>query len=60
MGDTEVRYGELNDRTNRLARYLRGIGIQHETLVGSCFDNSTAAVVSILGLLKAGAVPVFA
>jgi amino acid adenylation domain-containing protein len=49
-----LTYGELERRTNRLARHLRGLGVGPETLVGLCIDRSPEMVVGILGILKAG------
>jgi amino acid adenylation domain-containing protein len=55
IGDSSATYRQLNQWTDRLGRYLRGARVQHDTLVGSCFDNSMGAVISALGILKAGA-----
>ncbi|HLF26569.1 MAG TPA: amino acid adenylation domain-containing protein, partial [Anaerolineae bacterium] len=52
--DQSLTYGELNGRANRLAHYLRRLGIGPERLVGMCFDRSVEMIVSVLGALKAG------
>ncbi len=54
FGDEEVTYGELNRRANRLARRLRALGVERDTLVGLCLEASVEMVVAMLGILKAG------
>ncbi len=49
-----LSYGELNERSNRLARELRARGVGAETLVGICVERSLEMVVGLLGILKAG------
>ncbi len=48
-------YAELNQKANRLARFLRAKGVTTETLVPICLERSTEIIVAILGILKAGA-----
>jgi amino acid adenylation domain-containing protein len=50
----EVSYGELNGRANRLARHLRALGVGAETLVALLMERSVEAMVSLMGVLKAG------
>ena len=50
-----LTYVELNARANRLARRLRALGVGPEVLVGLCVCRSTAMVVGLLAVLKAGA-----
>lgn len=53
---TESRsYGELNERANQFAYYLREKGLGTGSVVGICLDRSVEMIVSILGALKAGA-----
>ncbi|MFD3731735.1 amino acid adenylation domain-containing protein [Streptomyces sp. NPDC058632] len=49
-----VSYGELNERANRLARYLRGLGVGPDVLVALCLPRSELIVVCVLAVLKAG------
>ncbi|HVR95614.1 MAG TPA: amino acid adenylation domain-containing protein, partial [Thermoanaerobaculia bacterium] len=54
FGDHFVTYGELDRRSNRLARHLQTLGIGHEVPVGLCMERSPELVVGLLGVLKAG------
>ncbi|MCW3115037.1 MAG: amino acid adenylation protein, partial [Segetibacter sp.] len=53
--DEQVTYSQLNTRANQLARYLRTKGVKQESLVPICLDRSVEMLVSIVGVLKAGA-----
>ena len=53
-GDRSLSYGELNARANRLARYLRELGVGPEVLVALCLSRGEQIVVSLLAVLKAG------
>ena len=52
--DGAVTYAELADYTSRLGQFLIGEGVEPEVFVPVCFDKSLWAVVSMLGVLKAG------
>ncbi len=52
--DKQLTYRQLNERANQLARYLLGLGVGPDTLVGICVDRSLDMVVGLLGILKAG------
>ena len=54
FGDTELSYGELNRRSNRLAHRLIGLGVEPETKVGIAVERSIDMVVGLLAILKAG------
>lgn len=52
----QLTYRELNQRANQMARYLsRCCGVKPETMVGICVERSPAMIVSLLGIMKAGA-----
>ena len=51
----ELTYLELNTRANKLAHYLRSLGVCPEVLVGICVERSLDMIVGLLGILKAGA-----
>jgi amino acid adenylation domain-containing protein len=49
-----LTYRELDEQSNRLARYLAVRGVAVESLVGVCLERSARMVVALLGILKAG------
>ncbi|HXL93457.1 MAG TPA: amino acid adenylation domain-containing protein, partial [Streptosporangiaceae bacterium] len=51
----QVSYGELNERANRLARYLMTLGAGPERLVAIAMPRSADMIVAVLAVLKAGA-----
>ncbi|QKW22407.1 amino acid adenylation domain-containing protein [Kitasatospora sp. NA04385] len=53
-GGVEVSYGELDARSNRLARRLVASGVGAESLVALLMDRSVDVVVATLAVLKAG------
>lgn len=50
-----LSYRELDSRADSLARKLRKAGIRCGALVGLCVERSVDLLVSLLGILKAGA-----
>ncbi|MFB8791841.1 MAG: amino acid adenylation domain-containing protein [Potamolinea sp.] len=54
FGDKRITYGELNERSNKVARYLHKLGVSSEVLVGICMERSLDMIVGMLGILKAG------
>jgi non-ribosomal peptide synthetase component F len=53
--ESALTYDELNQRANRLARYLRAMGVGPGALAGVCMHRSLDMIVAVLGVLKAGA-----
>ncbi|HBO42307.1 MAG TPA: hypothetical protein DD477_14000 [Spirochaetaceae bacterium] len=49
-----LSYRQFNQRANRLARYLRSLGVGPECRVGLLVEKSTEALVALFGILKAG------
>ena len=50
----ELSYEELNRRANRLAHYLRRLGVKPDERVGICVERGVEMVVGLLATLKAG------
>ncbi|MBC7659506.1 MAG: amino acid adenylation domain-containing protein [Chitinophagaceae bacterium] len=50
-----ISYAELEKRSNQVAHFLRSIGVEVGTIVGIAMDRSLDLIVSMLGILKAGA-----
>src|SRR5262249_53666914 len=50
----QMSYRELNRRANRLGRYLQGLGVGPEGVVGLCREKSGEMGVALRGALKAG------
>ncbi|GAA2083757.1 hypothetical protein GCM10009801_44410 [Streptomyces albiaxialis] len=53
-GEREIGYAELEERSQRLAHYLRRRGVRQETVVGLCLERGIDQIVALLAVLKAG------
>ncbi|MBO4204848.1 non-ribosomal peptide synthetase [Micromonospora echinofusca] len=53
--DGDLSYRELDLRADRLAQRLRATGVRPEDPVGICLDRSSALLVAVLGVWRAGA-----
>lgn len=51
----KLTYGQLNEKSNRLAYYLHEQGIGKGARVGICMERSVGLMVSMLAILKTGA-----
>jgi amino acid adenylation domain-containing protein len=54
-GDMRLTYSEIDAMANRLARFLLSSGVERGDRVAIFMDNSIEAVISIFGVMKAGA-----
>jgi amino acid adenylation domain-containing protein len=54
-GELRMSYAELDQRSDELAHRLQRLGVRGGDSVGLLLDRSMAAVVAMLGILKAGA-----
>lgn len=54
-GNQQMSYAELNENSNRVARYLQSCGVSAESIVGVYIDRSIDMLVALLGIQKAGA-----
>ncbi|MFK4184133.1 amino acid adenylation domain-containing protein [Streptomyces sparsogenes] len=54
-GTGPVTYGELDERSNRLAHHLISLGVGPEDTVALVLPRTAEAVVAVVGVLKAGA-----
>ena len=50
----EITYQELNQRSNKLARYLHDQGVGTDVRVGLCLPHSIDVMVAIIAIIKAG------
>ncbi|MFL8990198.1 amino acid adenylation domain-containing protein [Pseudomonas sp. QLc11A] len=54
FGERQLSYAQLDARTNRLANYLRELGVGLDVLVGICVERSLDMVIGLLAIHKAG------
>jgi amino acid adenylation domain-containing protein len=54
FGNEQWTYRQLNEQANKLARYLRQIGVSLDMPVGLFINRSVLMVIGLLGILKAG------
>lgn len=54
-GIKSLTYQEVNNQSDKLASYLLSNKLQEEALVAICMDRSIEMVISVFGVLKAGA-----
>jgi amino acid adenylation domain-containing protein len=55
-GDQRFTYQQINQSANHLASALLGMGIKRQDRVVIFLDNSAESVISLFGILKAGAI----
>lgn len=54
FGGKELSCHKLNERANQLARHLKQIGVQPNTMTGVCLERSFEMIITLLAILKAG------
>jgi amino acid adenylation domain-containing protein len=54
-GNDTLTYAELEERASRVARGLADLGVAKGDFVAVCLERSASLIVSVLGVLKAGA-----
>lgn len=52
--DLSITYKELNEKTNSVARVLRNMGVNRDTIVALVTERSIEMIIGILSILKAG------
>jgi len=52
----QLTYGELDQKSTRLAEYLQSLGVKPNTLIAICVERSLEMIVGLLGILKSGGV----
>jgi amino acid adenylation domain-containing protein len=52
--DASLTYSELNEKANRLAHYLRQLGVRPDARVALCLERGFEMIVAVLAVLKAG------
>jgi len=55
-GTETVQYAALETRSDRLAAYLRSLGVTHDVAVAVCLDRSPDSVAAALAIWKAGGI----
>ena len=53
--NTSLTYGEVDQRSNQIARHLQSSGVAAGDLVGICVNRSADMLVYLYGIMKAGA-----
>lgn len=54
QGNRQLTYGELEERSNRLAWHLVELGVEPDVVVGLYLERSLELVIGLLAILKAG------
>lgn len=53
--DQCLTYQEVNERSNKVADYLRSLGASPEVLIGIGIDRQVELIIGLMGILKTGA-----
>jgi amino acid adenylation domain-containing protein len=52
--DKQIKYLELNEKSNQIARILKEKGVTSDSIVGLMMERSIEMIIGIFGILKAG------
>ncbi|GAA3170785.1 MULTISPECIES: amino acid adenylation domain-containing protein [Streptomyces] len=55
VGDTTLTYREVDERSERIAHHLLGLGARPDTLIGVCLRRTPDLLPALLGVWKSGA-----
>ncbi len=53
--DIQLTYRQLDEESNQVAQFLLQKGVQKEQFIGVCMERSAAMIITIIGIIKAGA-----
>jgi amino acid adenylation domain-containing protein len=56
FGNNELKYRQLDEEVNKMSSYLLGSGIKRGDIVGISVNRSIEMVVTLLGIIKIGAI----
>ena len=56
VGENRLTYATIDEHSNRIASYLRSLGVNRQDRVAIFLDNSAESVIALFGVLKADAI----
>jgi len=55
-GNNSITYKALDDQSNKIAQYLKNIGVEKNVIVGITLESSIEYIASIIAVMKAGGI----